>query len=213
VTQPTHLKDLIPDPHNARQHNPRNVGMIEDALHEVGAARSIVIDENNVILAGNATIEAAASAGIEKVLVVETDGQTIVAVKRTGLTEEQKTRLALYDNRGAELASWDTQVLADLQSDNADLLEGMFYDWELDKLLGNLADGNPDLDELWQGMPEFEQDEKAPYQSIHVHFANDEDVRRFAELVEQKITPNTKSMWYPKLEIVHNGTVTTSDES
>ena len=68
------IADLSPDPANARKHSPRNVGMIEDALHEVGAARSIVIDENNMVLAGNATIEAAASAGIEKVLVVETDG-------------------------------------------------------------------------------------------------------------------------------------------
>lgn len=39
-----HLKDLTPDKRNARKHNPRNIGMIVDSLHEVGAARSIVID-------------------------------------------------------------------------------------------------------------------------------------------------------------------------
>lgn len=49
----THLGDLRPDPRNARKHNPRNIGMIEAALHEVGAARSIVIDEEGTILAGN----------------------------------------------------------------------------------------------------------------------------------------------------------------
>jgi ParB-like chromosome segregation protein Spo0J len=108
------LADLKPDPANARKHNPRNVGMIEKALGEVGAARSIVIDEDGVILAGNATVEAAANAGMERVQVVDADGETIVAVRRTGLTPEQKTKLALYDNRTAELAEWDAEVLADI---------------------------------------------------------------------------------------------------
>ena len=66
-----HLRDLHPDPSNARAHNPRNVGMIEDALGAVGAARSIVIDEDGLVLAGNATIEAAGRVGIERVRVVE----------------------------------------------------------------------------------------------------------------------------------------------
>lgn len=106
------LADLTPDPHNTRVHNPRNVGMIERALGDVGAARSIVIDEDGIVLAGNATIEAAARAGIERVQVVDADGETIIAVRRSGLTAAQKTALALYDNRTAELATWDADVLA-----------------------------------------------------------------------------------------------------
>jgi len=111
------ISDLIPDAQNARAHNPRNVGMIVNALHEVGAARSIVIDEQGNILAGNATIEAAAEAGIENLHIVEADGETIVAVRRSNLTPEQKKRLAYFDNRTAELADWDSaQVLADLDA-------------------------------------------------------------------------------------------------
>lgn len=108
------IADLTHDPKNARRHTSRNVGMIEKALGEVGAARSIVVDENGVVLAGNATIEAAAAAGIERVQVVDADGQTIIAVRRSGLSPEQKAHLALYDNRASELAEWDTDVLADL---------------------------------------------------------------------------------------------------
>ena len=117
----TSLADLTPDPANARKHNPRNVGMIRDALGEVGAARSIVIDEAGVVLAGNATVEAAADAGMSKVQVVDADGETIIAVRRTGLTPEQKARLALYDNRTAELADWDADVLKRLQGEGVDL--------------------------------------------------------------------------------------------
>ena len=134
------LADLTPDPRNARRHNPRNVGMLEKALGEVGAARSIVIDEHGVVLAGNATIEAAARAGIEKVQVVDADGETIIAVRRTGLTAKQKTRLALYDNRTAELADWDADVIADLLATERELLDGLFADDELAELLDDLGD-------------------------------------------------------------------------
>jgi DNA modification methylase len=108
---PRHIKDLVADVTNRRLHNPRNIGMVVDALHQVGAARSIVIDEDNVILAGNGVTEAAAEAGITRLLVIDAAGDEIVAVRRRGLTTEQKRALAIYDNRAAELASWDFERL------------------------------------------------------------------------------------------------------
>lgn len=142
-----HLRDLKPDPRNARRHNPRNVGMLTDALHEVGAARSIVIDETGTVLAGNATIEAAADAGIERVQVVDADGETLIAVRRSGLSDEQKRRLALYDNRVAELAEWDADaLLAEMQAGVS--LDGLFREEELAELIDALQpqppQGDPD---------------------------------------------------------------------
>lgn len=137
------LADLTPDPRNARRHNPRNVGMLEKALGEVGAARSIVIDEHGVVLAGNATIEAAARAGIERVQVVDADGETIIAVRRTGLTAKQKTRLALYDNRTAELADWDADVITDMLATERELLDGLFANDELTRLQNITPDFQP----------------------------------------------------------------------
>jgi DNA modification methylase len=111
-TVPTHIRDLVPDPANRRAHNPRNIGMVVDALQQVGAARSIVIDEDNVILAGNGVTEAAAEAGITKVRVIEATGDELIAVRRSGLTDEQKRALAIFDNRTGELATWDLEQLA-----------------------------------------------------------------------------------------------------
>lgn len=105
------LRDLKQHGLNPRKHTPRNVAMIENSLREVGAARSGVIDENGVILAGNGTYEALSAAGIEKVKIVETDGNEWVVVKRTGLTEEQKRHLVVADNRTSELAQWDPEML------------------------------------------------------------------------------------------------------
>lgn len=154
------LADLTPDPRNARRHNPRNVGMIEQALHTVGAARSIVIDEGGVVLAGNATIEAAAQAGIERVRVVEADGNELIAVQRRGLTDEQKAQLALYDNRAAELADWDPAVLAELAE--AVDLSGLFGDDELAAILSRI----PDADAWDAALGALPDGERAPFQQM-----------------------------------------------
>lgn len=134
----THIRDLVHDPANRRKHNPRNVGMIVDALHKVGAARSIVIDEHNEVLAGNGVLEAAGEAGITKVQVVDADGSTVIAVRRTGLSDSQKRELAIYDNRTAELADWDLeQIRADIDA-GLDM-SAFFRDDELAALLASEA--------------------------------------------------------------------------
>ena len=126
------LGDLRPDPQNARRHTPRNIGTIVDALHKVGAARSIVIDEDNVILAGNGVFEAAGEAGIERVHVVDADGETIIAVRRSGLTKKQKAELAIADNRAAELAEWDVPALTGLADEvGLDLKDVGFSDEDM----------------------------------------------------------------------------------
>jgi 16S rRNA G966 N2-methylase RsmD len=67
------------------------------------------------------------------VRVIEAEGDEIIAVKRSNLTPEQKTRLALFDNRSAELAEWDAGVLEGL-SEEIDL-SGLWNDEELSALL------------------------------------------------------------------------------
>src|SRR3984957_20650825 len=101
------ITDLTADPKNARRHPERNLEVIADLLGQVGAARSIVIDEDGVVLAGNGVLAAAGRAGIEKVRVVDADGKTLVAVRRSGLTRRQKAQLAVGDNRSNELSTWD----------------------------------------------------------------------------------------------------------
>jgi len=107
----TSIKDLKSDHKNARRRTDRSAELIKESLQRYGAARSIVIDEDNRILAGNGTIEGAKEAGIDRIRVIETDGDEVIAVRRTGLTEEQKVGLALADNRTADLSEWDQEML------------------------------------------------------------------------------------------------------
>jgi DNA modification methylase len=137
------LDALTPDPRNARRHGARNLRLITEALKDIGAARSIVVDETGMVLAGNATIAAAGQAGLSRVRVIDADGSELIAVRRTGLTPEQKQRLALYDNRAAELAEWDTEVLASL-ADEVDLS----VLWDRDELADLLSQEAPAVDLL-----------------------------------------------------------------
>lgn len=58
--------------------------------------------------------------------------------------------------------------------------------------------------EYWGGMPEFTQENLTPLKTIEVHFRAKLDVDRFSrEIVEQTITPRTRSIWYPTAEIGH----------
>jgi len=87
-----------------------------------------------------------------------------------------------------------------------------FNDHELDGLLNSeigpipvdKADGaKVDHAKEWVGMPEFDQKDKTSYQAIHVHFFDEEGVKAFAELIGQKLTPKTRSIWFPEAVIEH----------
>jgi hypothetical protein len=110
----TSIKDLKPDHRNARKRTDRSASLIAESLKRFGAARSIVIDENGRILAGNGTVEGAKAAGISKVRIIEAEGDELIAVKRSGLSEEQKIGLSLADNRTSDLSEWDAIMLEQL---------------------------------------------------------------------------------------------------
>lgn len=141
------LEALITDPHNARRRTQRSHSLLERSLSEYGAARSIVIDEAGTVLAGNGTLEAAASIGIERVLVVPTDGNTLVAVQRTDLTPRQKTEYGLSDNRTSDLAEFDPEALERLLELDPELDLSPFWTEEEIAALGgtpdNLGDDPP----------------------------------------------------------------------
>jgi site-specific DNA-methyltransferase (adenine-specific) len=146
----TSIKDLKSDHKNARKRTDRSAKLIAESLQRYGAARSIVIDEDNRILAGNGTIEGAKAAGIQNIRVIETDGTEIIAVKRTGLSEDEKIGLALADNRTSDLSDWDKDMLQQLSAEH-DLTPWFDAD-DLAEILGTVeqlpAEGLTDADDV-----------------------------------------------------------------
>lgn len=110
----TDITALVPDDLNFNKGTQYGEHLMDESLRQFGLGRSILIDKNNRIIAGNKTHEKAGELGFDRVLVVETDGQTLVAVKRTDvdLDTEKGRALALADNAtGKANLSWDTEAL------------------------------------------------------------------------------------------------------
>jgi len=146
------IKDITPDKANANKGTQRGRGMVESSLRRYGAGRSILVDKDGNVIAGNKTIEAAEEIGLS-VKVVQTDGTELVVVQRTDLDlyEDPAARqLAYADNRAAEVGiEWDAeQVAADLAAGvevdlffNADEIEAILED------LGDADDAADDPDD------------------------------------------------------------------
>ena len=121
VKQIESIADLVPDARNANRGTERGTGLIETSLRNYGAGRSVLADRNGVLIAGNKTIEGAASAGLQKVRVVQTDGTEVVVVQRTDLdlqTDKAARELAIIDNRAGQVSlEWDADELDRLAGD------------------------------------------------------------------------------------------------
>lgn len=108
------ISDLIPDDKNNNKGTEFGNHLIEKSIQKFGAGRSILIDKNNRIIAGNKTIENATSVGIEKLIIVETTGDTVVAVKRTDINLDSTIgrEMALADNATAKAnIKWDEEQI------------------------------------------------------------------------------------------------------
>jgi 16S rRNA G966 N2-methylase RsmD len=142
----TSVKDLKSDHKNARRRTDRSASLIAESLKRFGAARSIVIDEDGRILAGNGTVEGAKKAGIDKLRIIEAEGDELIAVRRAGLTEDEKVGLALADNRSSDLSEWDNEMLRQLSEEHD--LTPWFEDGELLAEVLDTVEGNTDPDDV-----------------------------------------------------------------
>ena len=105
--------DLKQDEHNYRKHSDTNKARIKKSIDEAGLGRSVVIDADGVLVAGN---------GVQSVIdkdtpvrVVETDGTELVVVKRTDLHtgDPRRKTLALADNATSDDVEWDFEAIAE----------------------------------------------------------------------------------------------------
>jgi hypothetical protein len=127
------LKHLMPDTLNANRGTVRGAGMVERSLSQYGAGRSILVDKEGRIIAGNKTHAAATEIGLDDAVLVESDGTQLVVVKRTDidLHSPQGRALAIADNRAAEVGlEWNVDALAEIAQD-VDLSQ-FWFDGEID---------------------------------------------------------------------------------
>lgn len=127
----TTISELKFDDKNFNKHTQYGMGLLEKSLRENGAGRSILIDKDNRIIAGNGIVEAAGSIGLDKVKIVEATGDELIAVKRTDISLDSKEgrQMALADNATAAAdLEWDEATLATVTNELGINTE----DWGLD---------------------------------------------------------------------------------
>lgn len=93
------------DKKNYRKHSEQNKKRIRKSLTECGAGRSVLVDKDGCLIAGNGVYEQAEKMGI-KTRVVETDGTELVVVKRTDIGTDDQKRKTLSSVGLASVPSW-----------------------------------------------------------------------------------------------------------
>lgn len=119
-TEVVDIRDIIPDDHNFNKGTEKGREMIEKSFRELGAGRSILLDKNNRIIAGNKSQQAAIATGITKVRIVDTEGDEIVAVRRRDVDLDSKVgrELAFADNATQQVSlAWDEAELQQAAQD------------------------------------------------------------------------------------------------
>lgn len=141
------LDDLVQDPANLRVHPEQNKKVIRGSVRRFGPARSIVIDQGGVIIAGNETANACAAEGLKEVLVVDPKPGQLVAVRRSDWNEAEKTGYGIADNRSGLDATWAPELgeaIHSLQLDDFDLSALGFDEAELKHFLNDAGDSSLD---------------------------------------------------------------------
>ena len=131
MEQTIDIKTLVQDDHNFNKGTEAGRKLMEKSFTELGAGRSILVDKDGRIIAGNKSQQAAIAAGIQKVRVIESDGSELIAVKRTDISLDSKEgrELALADNLTTQInLAWDEAELTSVAAQ-----EGIdLPDWGLD---------------------------------------------------------------------------------
>lgn len=184
----------VPYARNARNIGSNAIDKVAASLKEFGFRQPIVVDDEGVILVGHTRLAAAKQLGLAEVPVHVAKG----------LNKAQAKAYRLMDNRSHEEATWDNDLLkvefeeiAELDFDAA--LTG-FDALEIERLMGEVVE-KFDANDEWQGMPEYENEDKTAFRTIHVHFKNQEDVDVFADAIGQELSDKTDGIWFPKIGI------------
>jgi hypothetical protein len=118
------IKDLKFDNKNINKGSEYGSSLLAKSLQEVGAGRSVLADKNGVLIAGNKTVEKFGEAGLTKIQVVETTGDTLVVVQRTDLD--------INSPQGAKMKILDNTVSKHNYIEDAEVAEAVCEEFDLD---------------------------------------------------------------------------------
>jgi hypothetical protein len=186
------IADLELDQENVRKHSPKNLESIKVFLRKFGQVKPIVLHRQKVV-AGNGTLRAAKDLGWNQ----------IDAVSLPEDWDYQKVKAyAIADNRTAELADWDIELLSsqleELKEYGFDLEDTGFDDFSLNNMVRvseSKEKGSTDPYKEWIGMPDFESEDKNAAFRVVVRFKSEVDADDFFKIIDR---PKKSALWWPE---------------
>lgn len=209
VVEEIDIDDILEDDGNLNMGTPRGAAVMDYSLDTFGPVRGVALDKKNKAMAGNKTVKAAKNAGVKKVIVVETDGDVLVATRRRDMDlddpEDKRGReYSAADNRTNEIGlNWDAHRTAQAAEEGADF-SVLFYDDEFARLTGQddwYLDEEDDRDEdlVDDVVPEMALQPFEHYDYLMVMFRSTLDwsraldVLKDAGLIKQGFTVSRKT--------------------
>lgn len=154
------LSDIHPYERNPRKITEKAVDDCAESIRQCGYKAKIIVDENNVIIAGHTRLQA-----LQKLGWKECEVQ-----RETDMTEEQKKKYRLLDNKTSENGQWDFELL----------------EWELEDMNFEDYDFGFDLPEINFEKPEQKEAKYSESVSVVIECEDDEEAERiFNQLQEE----------------------------
>jgi hypothetical protein len=185
------VKGIGLDPENVRKHSYKNLEAIKSSLRKFGQVKPIVLHQN-VVVAGNGTLMAAQELGWSAIDVVELPDDW---------SKDKVKAFAIADNRTAELANWDTEMLniqlEELKEFGYHLEDVGFNEQDVANMLRlNELKNGEEIDPFaeWKGMPEFDSEDKVAAFRVAISFVTEQDANDFFELIDR---PKKSVLWWP----------------
>ena len=176
------ISDLKQAEYNPRRLTTKQYSDLKASLEKFGIVDPIIINSDNTVIGGH-----------QRLKIVRELGATEVPTVRVNLSKEDERELNIRLNKNT--GEFDLDILAN----NFDMEE--LKDWGFKDIDFGLNIDKINPQDEWEGMPEFNQEDKTPQKQIIVSFKNEKDMQLFSELIGQKLTNKTRSIWYPKAEI------------
>ncbi len=173
---------IIPYAKNPRK-NEHAVTDVASSIKEFGFNCPILLDKNKIIIAGHTRYFAAKQLELEKV--------PCLVLKN--LTPAKAKAYRLLDNKLAEKALWDFVLL----KEEIQELEGHF-DFSIFDVNFLYEENQEEIEKLWSELVDTENEEIKNYKSVIVHFETEDYFIEFQRKINQKISKDTKYIYYPE---------------
>lgn len=210
INDKARLGDLIEWENNPRSSTKEQSLRILESIEEYGQIQPLVVSPTNRVYDGHQRIHALKTAY---------GNDYLIEVKRASreLTLEERQKLTIYLHAAAQ-GKWDWDLLSNWDND-------LIEKWGMDaaylatlnvdamNVREMLASNDQSVDELYKGMPEYEQEDKNGIHQITVHFETPEDVETFSRLINQPVKLTTKFIWFPAQEELNLMAYKAEDES